>query len=184
MFRDTFVVLGGKTETYNPDLWSGALHSTCYCCLRSNHAQWVQQWRPHQSFHVRCFCVEFPRFIGIYWLLFVAVSRSFLNIARDRTASYCIVISLSISWYVSSAQIYRCIGTTVNSFTPGTNAGLFSIRPSGTNFREILTQTSTFSLKKCVLKCHLWVQDGSHCVSIFIRIATRFWEGLSCWKIY
>ena len=55
-------------------------------------------------------CAEFARFIGIYWLLFVGVFHSFLIIARDWTVSYYIVISLSVSWYVSSAQIYQFIG--------------------------------------------------------------------------
>ena len=117
-FHDTFVVLGWKAETYNPGLWSGAPHSTCYCCLHSNHAQWVQQWRPHQSFQVHCFCVEFPRLIWIYWLSPVSICCSFLTIARDRTALYCIVISLNVSRYISSAQIYHCIWTTMNRFTP------------------------------------------------------------------
>ena len=86
----------------NPGLWSGAPHSPCYCCLHSNHAQWVQQWWPRPSFQVLSFCVEFPRFIGIYWLLSVTISCSFLTIAWDRTVSYHIVISLSESWYVLS----------------------------------------------------------------------------------
>ena len=117
-FHDTFVVLGWKAETYNPGLWSKAPHSTCYCCLCSDHAQWVQQWQPHQSFQVQRFCVEFPRYIGIYWLLSVSISCSFLTIAWDRTVSYRIVISLSISRYVLSAQIYCCTGTMMNRFTP------------------------------------------------------------------
>ena len=104
-FHDTFLVLGLKAETYNFGLSSGAPHSTCYFCLSSNHAQWLHQWRPLRSFHVLSFCVEYARFIGIYWLLFVGFSHSFLTIVRDRNASYCIFISLSVSWYVSSAQI-------------------------------------------------------------------------------
>ena len=112
-----FFVLGWKAEAYNPGLWSRAPHSTCFC-LRSNHVQWVQQRRPRRSFQVQCFCVEFPHFIGIYWLS-VRIC-SFLTIARDRTVSYRIFISLSVSRYVSSAQIYRCIGTTMNRFTPTT----------------------------------------------------------------
>ena len=88
-----------------------------YSCLCRNHAQWEQQWRPRRSFQVQCFCVEFLHFIGICWLLSVSIC-SFLTIARDRTVSYCIFISLSVSWYISSAQIYPCIGTTMNRFTP------------------------------------------------------------------
>ena len=117
-FHDTFLVLGLKAETYNFGLSSGAPHSTCYCCLSSNHAQWLHQWRPLRSFHVLNFCVEYARFIGIYWLLFVGISHQFLTIVRDRTASYFIFISLSVSWYVSSAQIYQYIGNMMNRFTP------------------------------------------------------------------
>ena len=117
--RYIFFVLGWKAENYNPGLWSRAPHSTCFC-LRSNHEQWVQQWRPRQSFQVQCFCVEFLHFIGIYWLLSVSIC-SFLTWARDRTVSYRIFISLSVSRYVSAAQIYRCIGTMMNRFTPKSN---------------------------------------------------------------
>ena len=117
-FHNTFLVLGLKAETYNFGLSSGAQHSTCYCCLSSNHAQWLHQWRPLRSFHVLSFCIEYARFIGIYLLLFVGVSHSFLTIVRDRTASYCIFISLSVSWYVSSAQIYQYIENMMNRFTP------------------------------------------------------------------
>ena len=81
-FRGTFVILGWKAETYNPGLWSGAPHSTCYLGLRNNH------WRPFQSFHVQCFCVEFPHFIEICWLLSVSICCSFLTITKDRTVSY------------------------------------------------------------------------------------------------
>ena len=49
----------------------------------------------------------------IYWLLSVSISCSFLTIARDRTVSYHIVISLSVSQYVWSARIYQCTGTTM-----------------------------------------------------------------------
>ena len=49
-FHDTFVVLGWKAVAYNPGLWSEAPHSTC---LRSNHGQWVQKWRPGWSFQVQ-----------------------------------------------------------------------------------------------------------------------------------
>ena len=112
-FHDTFFLfLAGKQRT--------TPHSTCFC-LHSNHEQWVQQWRPRRSFQVQCFCVEFLHFIGIYWLLSVSIC-SFLTLARDRTVSYRISISLSVSRYVSSAQIYRCFGTMVNRFTPKSNA--------------------------------------------------------------
>ena len=122
-FNDTFVVLGWKAETYNDGLRSGAPHSTCYCCLRSNHGQWVQQWGPHLGFQVQCFCVEFLHFIGIYWLLSGRISCSFLTIARDVIVSYRIVISLSVSRYIHvlSAQIYRCTRTMMNHFTPVNN---------------------------------------------------------------
>ena len=49
---------------------------------------------------------------------YLSASQFILIIARERTVSYCIVISLSVSWYVSSVQIYRYTGTTMNRFTP------------------------------------------------------------------
>ena len=92
-------------------------------CAVIMHMQWIKQWRPRQSFQVQYFCVEFPRFIGIYWLLSVSISCSFL-ITIDRTVSYRIVISMSVSQYISSAQIYRCNGTTMNHFTPTNQPGI------------------------------------------------------------
>ena len=56
-------------------------------------------------------------FIGIYWLLSVSIC-SFLTIARDRTVSHSILISLSVSRYISSAKINGFPGTTMNCFTP------------------------------------------------------------------
>ena len=44
-----------------------------------------------------------------------------------------------------------------------TNAGILLIVPLGTNFSEILIETHTFSLKKCIWKCRL--ENGSHFVS-------------------
>ena len=58
-------------------------------------------------------CVEFPRFIGIYWLFSVSISCSFLVIA---IVSYRIIILLSVSWYVLPAEINRCTGNTMNHF--------------------------------------------------------------------
>ena len=93
MFHDTFVILSWKAESYNPGLWSGAPHSKCFCCLCSNHVQWIQQWQPHQSFQVQLFYAEFLCFIGIHWLLSVS-NCSFVTIASNRTVWHCIVISL------------------------------------------------------------------------------------------
>ena len=50
MFLDTFAILSWETEACDPGLRSEALQSTHYNCLRSNDAQWLQQWRPPQSF--------------------------------------------------------------------------------------------------------------------------------------
>ena len=66
-----------------------------------------------RSFFGRISC-----FIRICWLLSLSISWSFLIIARDRTLLYHNVISLSVSRYVLSAQIYRCTGTMMNHFTP------------------------------------------------------------------
>ena len=73
-FRDTFAILTWEAEACDPGLRSEVLHSTDYNCLRSNDAQWLQQWRPPQSFKMQCVCDEFTHFIGIYWL-FSVVSR-------------------------------------------------------------------------------------------------------------
>ena len=72
--RDTFAILTWEAEACDPGLRSEALHSTDYNCLRSNDAQWLQQWRPPRSFKMQCVCDEFTHFIGIYWL-FSVVSR-------------------------------------------------------------------------------------------------------------
>ena len=57
-----------------------------------------------------------------------------------------------------------------NGLSPGwcqaiiwTNAGILLIGPLGTNFYEILIKIYTFSLKKCIWKCHL--ENGGHFVS-------------------
>ena len=65
MFRDTFAILTWEAEACDPGLRSEALHSTDYNCLRSNDAQWLQQWRPPRIFQMQCICDEFTHFIGI-----------------------------------------------------------------------------------------------------------------------
>ena len=69
MFRNTFAILSWEAEACDPGLQSEAPPSTFYNCLCSNDAQWLQQWRPPQSFQMQCVCDEFPCVIGIYWLL-------------------------------------------------------------------------------------------------------------------
>ena len=71
MFRDTFAILSWEAEACDPGLQSDAPHSTYYNCLRSNDAQWLQQWQPPQSFQMQCVYDEFTRVIGIYWSLSV-----------------------------------------------------------------------------------------------------------------
>ena len=39
----------GHSRLKRKDLRSGAPHTTYYYCLRSNHVQWLQQWRPPRS---------------------------------------------------------------------------------------------------------------------------------------
>ena len=73
-FRDTFAILTWEAEACDPGQRSEVLHSTDYNCLRSNDAQWLQQWRLPWSFQMQCVCDEFTHFIGIYWL-FSVVSR-------------------------------------------------------------------------------------------------------------
>ena len=73
-FRNTFAILTWEAEACDSGLRPEALHSTDYNCLRSNDAQWLQQWRPPRSFQMQCVCDELTHFIGIYWL-FSVVSR-------------------------------------------------------------------------------------------------------------
>ena len=59
--------------------------------------------------------------ISFYWTILVVICQHLLFIynysKRYITASYCIIISLIILRYVSSA-IYQCTGTMMNHFTP------------------------------------------------------------------
>ena len=69
MFHDTFAILSWEAEACDHGLRSEALNSIYDSCLRSNDAQWLQQWWPPQSFQMQCVFDEFSRVIGIYWLL-------------------------------------------------------------------------------------------------------------------
>ena len=61
--------LAWEAEACDPGLRSEAPPSTYCNCLRRNDAQWLQQWRPSQSFQMQCLCDEFTHVIRIYWLL-------------------------------------------------------------------------------------------------------------------
>ena len=114
-FRDTFAILTREAEAWDPGLRSEALHSTDYNCLRSNDAQWLQQWRPPRSFQMQCVCDEFTHFIGIYWL-FSVVSR--VRLACVTSVPYRIVSSsehIAICTIAFVSAIYRCAGV---SFQP------------------------------------------------------------------
>ena len=54
------------------DLWSGALHTTYYCCLCNNNVQWLQQCNIHGAARA-CSHAKLSHFIGIY--LYLTVSR-------------------------------------------------------------------------------------------------------------
>ena len=68
-FHDTFVVLGWKAETYNPGLWSGAPHSTCYCPLRSGYNPPVRYSKIIRTPVVYCLLI----FSHSLWVIFVKV---------------------------------------------------------------------------------------------------------------
>ena len=99
-------------------LWSRpairVLHSTYYNCLRSNDAQWLQQWRPPRSFQMQCVCEEFTQFIGIYWLLSV-ISRVCFNFGMCYicTILYRIVLGAYRDTYhslcIGDIPVCRCI---------------------------------------------------------------------------
>ena len=106
MFRDTFVILSWEADACDPGLRSEAPHSTHYNCLRSNDAQWLQQWRPPQSFQMQLVFVMnllvLLEYTGCYlrYLMFVSnfgkcynctVSYLiFLRAYRDMYRSLCI----------------------------------------------------------------------------------------------
>ena len=69
MFRATFAILSWEAEACDHGLQSEAPHATYDSCLRSNDVQWLQQWRPPQSFQMQCVFDEFTCVIGIHWLL-------------------------------------------------------------------------------------------------------------------
>ena len=95
-------------------LWSlrsEALHSTDYNCLRSNNAQWLQQWRPPWSFHMQCLWWIH----SFYWnilIVFWDTSCSFLTLACVTSVPYRIVSSserIAIRTVAFISAIYRCI---------------------------------------------------------------------------
>ena len=116
-FRDTFAILTWEAEACDPGLRSEALHSTYYTCLRSNDAQWLQQWRPPRSFHMQC----------VWWIhsfnwniliVICDISCSFLTLACVTSVPYRIVSSserIAIRSVAFVSAIYRCAGV---SFQP------------------------------------------------------------------
>ena len=113
MFRDTFAILTWEAEACDPGLWSEALHSTDYNCLRSNDAQWLQQWWPPRSFQMQCVCDEFTHFIGIYWLFSVVSRVRFFGMCYICTVSHRIVLRAYRDTYrslrIGDIPVYRCI---------------------------------------------------------------------------
>ena len=111
MFRDTFAILSWEAEACDPGLRSEAPHSTYYNCLRSNGAQWLQQWWPPQSFQMQCLWWIY----SCYWNILVVIcgiSCSFLTLVSVTTVPYCIVSSserIAICTVASVSAVYRCI---------------------------------------------------------------------------
>ena len=126
MFRDTFAIPSWEAEACDPGLWSEAPHSTYCNCLRSNDAQWLQQWRPPQSFQMQCVCDEFTRVIGIYWLL----SAVFLTLVCVTTVPYHILSSserIAICTVASVSAVYRCAGVSFQPYHRHDNMPVFFI---------------------------------------------------------
>ena len=130
-------------------------------------------WPPPRSCLVECFCVDFPRFVGIYGWLFVGISFPFLTLASTTSVSYRIVIFQSVSRYVSSAYSYRCTDTTMNRFTPNRNVTVIGSNVSKWNYiwkRNTLLCNTSRQRENCqhfadnIFKCvsmneNLWVLD-------------------------
>ena len=114
-FRDTFAILTWEAEACDPGLRSEALHSTDCNCLRSNDAQWLQQWRPPRSFQMQCVCDEFTQFIGIYCFLWYLVFVSNFGMCYICTVSYRIAIRTVA--FVSA--IYRYAGVSFQPYHSG-----------------------------------------------------------------
>ena len=74
MFGDTLAILSWEAEACDSGVRSEAPHSTYYNCLRIIDAQWLQQWRPPQSFQMQCVSDEFTCVQG--WVF--AVQNLFL----------------------------------------------------------------------------------------------------------
>ena len=74
------------------DLRSGAPHTTYYYCLRSNHAQWLQQWRPPCSFlgsvHMQIFLILLEyicilQLVGRYFAILLLLFSRILAVDID-----------------------------------------------------------------------------------------------------
>ena len=114
-FRDTFAILTWEAEACDPGLQTEALHSTYYNCLRSNDAQWLQQWQ------------EFPDAVCLWWIysfywniLVVScdISCLFLTLVFVPNVLYRIVFSserITICTVAFVSAIYWCAGV---SFQP------------------------------------------------------------------
>ena len=113
-FRDTFAFLTWEAEACDHGLRSEVLQSTDYNGLHSNDAQWLQQWRPPQSFQMQCVCDEFTHFIGIYWLFLWYL----VFVSNFGMCYICIVSSserIAIRTVAFVSAIYRCASV---SFQP------------------------------------------------------------------
>ena len=115
MFCDTFAILTWEAEACDPGLRSEALHCTCYNCLCSNDAQWLQQWRPPRSFQMQCVCDEFTiillEYTDCYMWYLVFVSN--FGMCYICTISYRIVLRTYGDTYCSlcigDIPVCRCI---------------------------------------------------------------------------
>ena len=113
-FRDTFAILTWEAEACDPGLQSEALHSTDYNCMRSNDAQWLQQWWPSRSFQMQCFVMNLLillEYTDCFLCYLVFVSN--FGMCYICTVSYRIVLRAYRDTYhslcIGNIPVCRCI---------------------------------------------------------------------------
>ena len=160
MFRNTFAILSWEAEACDPGLRSEAPHSTYYNCLRSNDAQWLQHWRPPQSFQMQCVCDEFTCVIGIY----CGISYSLLTLVCVTTVPYRIFLRAYRDMYRSlctgGIPVCRCI---VSALICDIVLSIIYIIFLGYNFIQYMYLS--LIIKVCFVLDYNFVWPIWHCVS-------------------